>query len=58
VIVQKDGSQLTVASGRSITMNDGTKVMGDGTVIRFNGDQTTVKEGQILALEGVVKLPR
>lgn len=58
VVVQKDGSQITVEPGRSITMNDGTKVMGDGTVTKFNGDQLTVSEGEIYTLEGVVKLPR
>ena len=58
VIVQKDGSQLTVGADRSITMNDGTKVMGDGTIIKFNGDRMTLTEGQIFTLEGVVKQPR
>ena len=58
VIVQKDGSQLRVEPGRSITMNDGTKVLSDGTIIKFNGDQAAVVEGQIYTLEGVVKLPR
>ncbi len=58
VIVQKDGSQLTVEPSRSITMNDGTKVLSDGTIIKFNGDQTAVSEGQIYTLEGVVKRPR
>jgi hypothetical protein len=58
VIVQKDGSQLTVEPNRSITMNDGTKVLSDGTIIKFNGDQLTVSEGQIYTLEGVVKRPR
>ncbi len=58
VIVQKDGSQLLVEPGRSITMNDGTKVLSDGKIIKFNGDETVVREGQVYTLEGVVKLPR
>ena len=58
VIVQKDGSQLTVESGRSITMNDGTKVMGDGSIVKFNGDQARVSEGETYTLEGVVRRPR
>ncbi len=58
VIVQKDGSQIAVEPGRSITMNDGTKVLSDGTIIKFDGEQGAVKEGQIYTLEGVVKRPR
>jgi hypothetical protein len=58
VIVQKDGSQFTVEPNRSVTMNDGTKVLSDGKIIKFNGDQITLSEGQIYTLEGVVKRPR
>jgi len=58
VVVQKDGSKITVDAGRSITMNDGTKVLSDGTVIKPNGDRTTLTEGQIIVLEGVVTRPR
>jgi hypothetical protein len=58
VIVQKDGSQFTVEPSRSVTMNDGTKVLSDGKIIKFNGDDLTLSEGQIYTLEGVVKLPR
>jgi hypothetical protein len=36
-------------------MNDGTKVLGDGTVIRFSGEQSKLSEGQILIIEGVVR---
>jgi hypothetical protein len=35
-------------------MNNGTKVMGDGTIIGFNGERSTVTEGQILPLEGII----
>jgi len=58
VIVQKDGSQLVVEPERSITMNDGTKVMGNGTIIKSNGEQLTLSEGQIVTLQGVVTRPR
>ena len=58
VIVQKDGTQLVVEAARSITMNDGTKIMGDGTIIKLNGERTNVVEGQIFTLEGVVTKPR
>ena len=58
VVVQKDGSQLVVEPERSITMNDGTKVLGDGTIIKPNGDRLTLSEGQIVTLQGVVTRPR
>jgi hypothetical protein len=58
VSVQKDGSKLDVEAGRTITMNDGTKVFSDGTIIKFNGEKLKVAEGQILELEGVVTRPR
>ncbi len=55
VQVQKDGSTLSVDSRSSIMMNDGTKVLGDGTVIKPNGERTTLREGEIILLEGVVR---
>jgi hypothetical protein len=54
VRVQKNGSMVSVEPGRSIMMEDGTKVLGDGTIIRFNGDRTTLAEGEIVVIEGVV----
>jgi hypothetical protein len=58
VIVQKDGARLKVDKERSITLNDGTKVFGDGTIMKTNGEKTAVTEGKIIALEGVVVRPR
>lgn len=55
VMVQKDGSMLPLDPTRSITMNDGTKVLGDGTIISFQGERTTkLTEGQVFVIEGVV----
>jgi hypothetical protein len=56
VVVQKEGTQLMIPLGRSIMMNEGTKVFGDGRVLNKNGAITTLTEGQILIIEGVVKL--
>src|SRR5438477_5183164 len=53
VIVQKDGTSLEVPQGRSLMMNDGSKVFGDGTVTLKNGDKTNLVSGAILKLEGV-----
>jgi len=56
VIVQKEGTQLLIANGRSIMMNDGTKVFGDGQVVGSDGQITQLTEGQIVTIQGVVKL--
>lgn len=53
VTVQKDGSPIVIEGSRTITMNDGTKVFGDGTVVRFNGDTSKLREGETIVLEGV-----
>jgi len=51
VTVSKDGALIPVAS--SITMNDGTKVMANGTMISFDGRTTTqLKDGQTVTLPG------
>jgi hypothetical protein len=51
--VQKDGALIPVSS--SIMMNDGTKVMANGTMISFDGKKTTrLKEGETVTLPGAV----
>lgn len=57
VWVQKDGAQFSVARGRSLMMNDGTKVFGDGNVVRPDGQKLKLVEGQILKLPGVTNAP-
>ncbi|MBN2505060.1 MAG: hypothetical protein JXQ71_00040 [Verrucomicrobia bacterium] len=54
VTVHKDGSRLTVPPGRSLVMNDGTKVFGNGTVLMKDGSRRRLAEGEILTVEGVV----
>ncbi len=54
VIVQKDGSLITVAPGRSLMMNDGTKVFGDGTVLMKDGTKKKLAEGELLTVPGLV----
>jgi hypothetical protein len=58
VMVQKDGSMLEVDPTRTIMMNEGTKVYGDGRIVSFSGEQSAVSEGQIYIVQGVVRLPR
>ena len=55
VVVQKDGAQVAVESGRTIMMNEGTKVIGEGKVVSQDGTTTELSEGQIITIEGVVK---
>jgi hypothetical protein len=56
VTVQKEGTQIPIGTGRSIMMNEGTKVFGDGKVVSPDGTVTELTEGEIITLEGVVKL--
>lgn len=58
VFVQKDGSMLSLDRVRSIMMNDGTKVLSDGTVIYFNGTRSMLAEGEVRVIEGVVRRSR
>jgi hypothetical protein len=53
VTVQLNGQSIQVAPNRSITMNDGTRVFGDGRVVKFRGGETRLKEGEVLRIEGV-----
>ena len=55
VRVQKDGSQFDVAPNRSLMMNDGTKVFGNGKVVMRDGTVKELAEGEILEVEGVVR---
>jgi hypothetical protein len=54
VQVQKDGSSFEVTPGRSLMMNDGTKVFGDGSVVSPDGSTRQLLEGEILVVPGVV----
>ncbi len=54
VILYKDGGQVELRRGQFMAMSDGTRVGGDGTVVRPNGTKTTLQEGEILKLPGVI----
>jgi hypothetical protein len=53
VVVQKDGSLITLRPTQTMMMSDGTKVSGDGSLIRKDGTLVKLTEGEILKLEGV-----
>lgn len=54
VSVQKDGSTFEVPKGRTLMMNDGTKVFGEGYALKRDGSRVTLSEGQTVEVEGVV----
>jgi hypothetical protein len=58
VLVQKDGTMIALGSGRTIMMNDGTKVFSDGTIIDFFGRRAAVGDGGVAVLQGVSVRPR
>lgn len=54
VVVQKEGSSFPIARGSFIMMNEGTRVFGDGYLIRPDGSRQNLVEGQTLQVEGIV----
>ena len=54
VIMFKDGGRVEVKRGQVIAMSDGTRVSGDGTVVRPGGAKVTLKEGDTLKIPGVL----
>jgi hypothetical protein len=54
VVVQKEGSSFPVARGSFIMMNEGTRVFGDGYLVRSDGSRQNLVEGQTLQVEGIV----
>jgi hypothetical protein len=54
VVVQKDGSLLTLAPSSTMYMNDGTKVSGDGTYTRRDRAVVKLKEGEVVVIEGAI----
>jgi len=55
VVVQKDGALIHLERWRTIMMNDGTKVFGDGRVVFRDGRQKRLREGEIITVQGVVR---
>lgn len=58
VVLYKDGGKIEMRRGQTMAMSDGTKVSGDGFVIRPNGTRTALKEGEALKLPGVLSSRR
>jgi hypothetical protein len=54
VVLYKDGGRVDVRRGQVIMMSDGTKVNGDGSLVRPDGTRVTLKEGDTLKVPGVI----
>lgn len=53
VVVQKDGARIEVPAGRTLMMNDGTKVFSDGRLVYFDGKTRQLTEGETVEIQGV-----
>jgi hypothetical protein len=53
VLVQKDGASIEVPAGRSLMMNDGTKVFGDGRMVLRDGTTTNLAPEEVVKIQGV-----
>jgi len=52
VTLQKDGSLISLKPVQIMGMNDGTRVHGDGTIQKFNGETFKLREGQTILIDG------
>lgn len=53
VVLQKDGSRITLKSGQTFMMDDGTKVFSDGKMVYRDGTTKTLAEGETVEVTGV-----
>lgn len=54
VTLQKDGSLISLKPVQIMGMNDGTRVHGDGTIQKFNGQTFKLREGQTILIDGPI----
>jgi hypothetical protein len=52
VVLQKDGSLISLQTVQIMGMNDGTRVFGDGTVQKLSGETFKLREGQTILIDG------
>lgn len=54
----KDGKKVVMYQGSVLTMetalNDGSRIQPDGTIIKNNGNRTTLKTGECVNKDGIV----
>ncbi len=58
VVLYKDGGKTELRRGQMMAMSEGTKVSGDGYIIRPDGTRSVLKEGETLKLPGVLSSRR
>lgn len=58
VELYKDGGRVELKRGQVIAMSDGTRVSGDGSVVRPDGTRVVLKEGETIKIPGVVSARR
>jgi len=58
VVLFKDGGRVELKRGQIMMMSDGTRVNGDGSVVRSDGTKVTLKEGDTIKIPGVVSVRR
>jgi hypothetical protein len=54
VVVQKQGSLISLSAIQIMGMNDGTRVYGDGSIQQNGGAKTRLREGQTILVDGVI----
>jgi hypothetical protein len=58
VVLFKDGGRVELKRGQVISMSDGTRVKGDGSMTRPDGSSVTLKEGETIKIPGVLPARR
>lgn len=52
VVIQKDGTLITLGSAQMMGMSDGTRVYGNGSLQKQDGSVIQLQEGQTVLIEG------
>jgi len=52
VVVQKDGTLISLLPTQIMGMSDGTRVQGDGSIKQRDGTVTQLRDGQTILIEG------
>jgi len=55
VVVQKDGTLITLLPAQTMGMNDGTRVRGDGLIQKQDGTTIQLQEGQTILIAGPLR---
>jgi len=58
VVLFKDGDRVELRRGQIMAMSDGSRVNGDGYLVRSNGTRVNLKEGEIIKVPGVISSKR